>query len=87
MDKLKIIFSNGEVLTLKEHDLITPIVLHEQNGEQFPTMSKLNELWVHTHDGLIPSLMESLYLCRFFYVNENHNIVYGAHSIVKIEVC
>lgn len=87
MDKVKITFSNGETITLKEYDSITPIVLCEHNGKQIPSMAPSNELWNHTHDGLIPSLMESLYVCRFFYVNDNHNIVYGTHSIVKIEVC
>ena len=86
MDKIKITFSNGETLMLKEHDFITPIVLYEHNGEQVPSMTALNELWNHTHDGLIPSLMKSLYICRFFYINDNHNIVYGSHTIVKIEV-
>lgn len=85
MPVVKITFSNGELLTLKEGDFITPIVLCENKGESFASMSKPEILEFHVQNGLTPSLMNVLCRCNFFFVNDEQSVSYGTHSIVKIK--
>lgn len=86
MNKVVIHFSNNDTLTLKEGDRIIPIVKCTDNqNEVFAAMSASIPLEVHIHNGLVPSLLDALYTCNFFYVNSNQNIVFGTNTIVKIE--
>lgn len=76
-------FSNGDCLTLNAGDLITPIVYPAPNSA---SMSGNYSLEIHVHNGLIPSLMGAFYKSRFFYVNNDMDVIYGSNTIVKIEV-
>ena len=90
MFNVKIHFSDKSVLVLHENDSLIPIVLLGQPGnspESFASMDASIHLEEHVHNGLIPSLMDVLCKANFFYINDNINIVYGTHSIVKIEQC
>lgn len=87
MDRLKIIFANGDFLVLSAGDTIHPIVEIEHNSQKSVSMAPPSSLEIHIHNGLIPSLLESLYTCNFFYINDNQNIAYGTHSIVRLELC
>lgn len=83
MDQVILYFSNGDCLTLNAGDLITPIIYPEPNSA---SMSGNYPLEIHIHNGLIPSLMDAFYKSRFFYVNNDMNVIYGSNTIVKIEV-
>lgn len=83
MNQIIVYFSNGDCLTLNEGDQITPIVYSEPNSA---SISRNFTLDIHIHDGLIPTLMNSFYKSRFFYINNNHDVVYGTNTIVKIEM-
>lgn len=85
MNKAKITFSNSETLTVKEGDIFVPIISIESDDGTYSSMGKTCEIWSHIHDGLIPSLTELLYQCRFFFHVDNSNVVYSTSSIVKIE--
>lgn len=85
MDKATIYFSNGETLTLQEGDSINPIVKSD-SVEKFASLSNRVMIDSHIHNGLIPSIMDALCYCNFFYINDNYNITYGTNSIVKIEI-
>ena len=83
MDQVMLYFSNGDCLTLKDGDIITPVFYPEPHDASAP---KHIPLQIHIHNGLIPSLMNAFYESRFFYVNYDRDIVYGSNTIVKIEV-
>lgn len=84
MDNAKITFSNNEVLNIKIDDYITPIVSIESD-KLSASMDKAITIEDHIHDGLIPSLMHAFCNCDYFYLNNNHDVVYCAKAIVKIE--
>ena len=85
MKTATIYFSDGSTLTLSEGDIIVPIVPMVMDNEKFASMDKSVKLYNHIHDGLIPSIMEALCHCPFFYIGSNCAPVYGTNSIVKIE--
>lgn len=86
MEKVKITFSNNDTLILKEGDFITPIKSCLSGDEQIASMSKHSILENHVHNGLVPSMMDSLCFCNFFYINDQFEITYGTNTIVKIEI-
>lgn len=83
MNQIILYFSNGDHLILNDGDLVTPIIYTEPNSA---SMSKNFPLEIHIHNGLVPSLMNAFDKSRFFYVNNDLNVVYGSNTIVKIEV-
>lgn len=85
MNKATIYFSDKSKLTLSENDLIIPIQRNTFSDEQCASMGKPVELYNHIHDGLIPSIMDALCFCQFFYVGSNDSPVYCTSSIIKIE--
>ena len=86
MNSAIIFFSDKSAIELHEDDSIIPIVRTLSNNENSASMDKPIKLWEHIHNGLIPSLMDAFCNCDFFYINNNFDIVYGTHSIVKIEL-
>lgn len=88
MATAKIYFSDKSYLELNENDLITPIVLFSLPGEEErASKGQPVQLYNHIHDGLIPSIMNVLCRCNFFEMENNSDIVYNSHSIVRIENC
>lgn len=87
MDKIIIYFSNKDTLVLKECDRIVPIVKSvNAENEIFASMDCSVPLEVHIQNGLIPSLLNALYKCSFFYINSDQETVFGTNTIVKIEM-
>lgn len=85
---VKIHFSDKSILELHEKDFLIPIVFHQPSenfSKSFASMDVSVQLEEHINNGLIPSLMNVLCKSDFFYVNDNIEIVYGTHSIVRIE--
>ena len=87
MSTANIYFSDKSSLTVNDGDHITPIVPIRSDEGNFASMSEPIELYDHIHDGLIPSLMDALCFCDYFYLNDDRNVVYSSRSIVKIESC
>ena len=87
MVSAKIYFSDKSSITINESDRIVPIVRNSLEDEPFASMGKSVEIYTHTHDGLIPALMNVFCFCDFFYVNGNMDTIYSTYSIVKIEKC
>lgn len=87
MDKVIIHFSNKDTLVLKEGDRIIPIVksINDEN-KIFASMDCSIPLEIHIHNGLIPSLLDALYRCSFFYINSDQETAFGTNTIVKIEM-
>lgn len=86
MDLATIYFVNGDILTVHEGQLITPITKCEQNGEVFASMSKPVVLHSHTQNGLIPSLLDAFYVGDYFFIDDMQNIVYSVNSVVKVKI-
>ena len=86
MQTAKIYFCDKSTVTVKEGDLITPIIPNEFDNATTASMGESIELWNHVHNGLIPSLMDAFTRCDFFYLNHNYNVVYNSNSIVRIEL-
>lgn len=84
MDYATIYFSDKSTLKLTENDLIIPIIKNPVSEDKTSCMDNPKKLYTHVHDGLIPSIMDALCHCQFFYVN-NPTTVYCSNSIVKIE--
>nr|DAE01450.1 MAG TPA: hypothetical protein [Siphoviridae sp. ctQtc11] len=85
MSKVKITFSNNETVILKDGDHIVPIDSLKTDEERLSSMAKPVYLENNFHNGLIPSITEVTCNYDFFYINDNHDIVYGTKTIVKIE--
>jgi len=68
-----------------EGDFIIPITAIIKNGtEAFASQSEAIEVRAHLRDGLIPSVMDALTTCSFFYAGHDRKTVYGTGSIVSI---
>lgn len=82
-----IYFSDKSTLVLHENDCLIPVVFNPATGSDlgFSSMSKPVELYPHVHDGLIPSILDVLLSCQFFYVGNDCTSVYCTSSVVKIE--
>lgn len=79
-----IYFSNGETLTVKEGDYLTPIVKSIFDGKEIASIGKSIEIYNHSNNGLIPSLMDLFCHHDFFYLNDDFSTAYSTKSIVKI---
>lgn len=87
MDKIIIHFSNKDTLVLKEGDRIIPIVKSVNNEDEiFASTDCSVPLEMHIHNGLIPSFLNALCRCSFFYINSDQETVFGTNTIVKIEM-
>lgn len=87
MDKAIIHFSDKSIIELQEGDYIIPISrFSNSDEEEHASMNATVELWNHVHNGLIPSIMDALLKCDFFYINHNYDTAYNSNAIVKIEL-
>lgn len=86
MQKAILHFADKSTLELHEGDRIIPIVRASTSKGVYASMDQSVELYEHIHNGLIPSIMDALCKCDFFYALDNYDIAYSAHSIVKIEL-
>lgn len=86
MQEATIHFADKSTLKLHEGDRIIPIVHNSTSQGDFASMDKSVELYEHIHNGLIPSIMDALCKCNFFYALDNYDIAYSVHSIVRIEL-
>lgn len=79
-----IYFSDKETLTIKEGDVLTPIIKTNLDGMESASIGKPIDIYSHIHNGLIPSLMELFCHHDFFYLNNDFSTAYSVKSIVKI---
>lgn len=84
-------FSDGTKLTVKEGDLLIPIVKIENRAkcEESPFDSVASEgppysIWNHTSFQLTPSILELLFNCEYFR-KINSPLSYHSKSVVSIE--
>jgi len=80
-----ITFSNNEKIVIHEMDIITPIIKHSENNDNFACMAESKYIENHIHDGLIPFLLDVFLYCEYFFVGSDHTKAYSAKAIVKIE--
>lgn len=85
MDSIKVYFSNNEELILSLSDVIIPIEKYVIDNQTNLSMAENRNLYYHTHNGLIPSFLEAICTCEFFYVNSSYSSAYNPHAIVKVE--
>lgn len=88
MSSILLTFSDGSTLTLKEEQRLVPIVSYKDNesGDRFNvSKDKTFEIWLHIHDGLIPSICEFLVNCEFFHLLDDNSTVYNSKAVVKIQ--
>ena len=85
MKSANIYFADKTFITVKEDDLIIPIVLVDTPDRKIASLSQPVALYNHVHDGLIPALMNVLCSCSFFFLANNSDTAYGTGSITKIE--
>lgn len=84
-ETVTIFFSDGSTLSLKSGDEIIPVISSEQNGETCSTLSNPVTIGPHIHHGLIPSVLDALCRCNFFFVGDDTTTVYCSNSIIKIQ--
>ncbi|MQW23729.1 MULTISPECIES: hypothetical protein [unclassified Lactococcus] len=82
MDKIIVNFSDGTSKTFHEGQIVIP---WKKSGKNVSTAEPYT-LWVHPDYELIPSFMEMLVNCDFFYELETPKICYASNSVVKVEV-
>ena len=85
MHSAVIYFSDKTSLVLHEDDLITPIILCPSNDVPQAAMGPSVKIEYHIHNELIPSIMDALCTCNFFYINQKFDVAYSSHAIVRIE--
>lgn len=85
MDKAKITFANGYTLFLSDSSEIAPIIHMKDEKESFSSLGEYKPLYLHIHDGLIPSILDVLCFCDFFAVREKPDTIFCAKSIISIE--
>ncbi len=78
-------FSDNSKLTIHENDCIVPIIPQKVNDKFCASMTESIPVYFHTHNGLIPSLMDAFCNCDYFYLNQNYSIAYCTKSIISIE--
>lgn len=80
-------FSDGTTLVLNDGDTITPVIQvgEPSDASPFASMAENIILCSNIHNGIVPSFLNVLLSCRFFYVNNNSSILYFSNSIVRIE--
>lgn len=83
--KATINFSDGSILSIKENDLITPIMPVTHEGTPSASIGKPVETYFHIHNGFIPALMEAFCHCDYFYLNDDYSVAYCAKAIVSIK--
>ncbi len=82
MLKSMIQLADGSLLHLHEGDTIS--ILRDPNYRD-ASLDKTLVLEEYNGSGkLYPSIVEFLYTAKFFYLNNNKDIIYSASSIVKI---
>ncbi|WP_238905661.1 hypothetical protein [Clostridium sp. YIM B02506] len=85
MSKALITFSNGEILEVRDGQLISTITQRiDENEEITVSHSPSYTLWNHTHDGLTTAICEMLCRCDFFSPSDSAKI-YFSKSVVSIE--
>ena len=85
MKKIKLTFSNGDILEISKEQLIVPIFKNEDQGSIFASMGQPVEMCLHIQDGLIPSMLDMLYTCSYFTLPDKTNKIYSVSAIVSIE--
>lgn len=85
MNAAKITFSNGNVLTVSEDDFLIPVIQYNTSGKPFMGKAEAVELYCHIKDSMIPSILDVVAQCDYFYYRENNNIIYNSKAIVSIE--
>ncbi|MCD7882488.1 MAG: hypothetical protein LUI87_02100 [Lachnospiraceae bacterium] len=83
MNKATLYFSDKSMLEIHEGDLITPIVRNELEKSS-ASMAESVEVWNHTHNGLIPSIMDAFVAGDYFYLNHEYSTAYNSQAVVKI---
>ncbi|MHC5373606.1 hypothetical protein ACYSNU_07365 [Enterococcus sp. LJL120] len=89
MPEIKVYFADGTVETFHEEQSFMSIKSSLSSNEipekLYPSQSGVYSLWNHTHDGLVPSLLELLANSDYFFDIENPQNYYNSNSIVRIE--
>ena len=81
----KLTFSNGETLIVHEDQILIPIVRVVRDKDISASMGKPVEIWSHTHNGLIPSLLDLLFASEYFCLVDTQDKVYNSSAVVTIE--
>ncbi len=82
----KITFSSGVSIDVKDGDILIPIISCSSGiNEPFARQGEAVIIEPHVQLGLIPSIMDVLTSCDFFYACGNYEIVYGSKSIISVE--
>lgn len=85
MEKAKIYFSDGNSMTVNEGDLVVPIKRFVRDEVVCTSCCEPFELWNHSGDGLIPSILDGLVDSLYFFLTTNKNTIYNTNSITRIE--
>lgn len=79
-----IFFADGTSLVIREDDTLTPIFSVKDSDASYASIGKSIDVYYHTHNGFIPSLMDCFCHCDFFYLNQDFSTVYSSNAIVRI---
>lgn len=87
MNSASIYFSDGKSLEVKEGQLFMSInsFINEEEKSNYASQSIAFKLWNHTHDGLIPSILELLFNSEYFFDIDISSVIYNSKSVTRIE--
>mgnify|MGYP004662788585 CR=1 len=86
MPEAKITFSNGDVLTLTEDDVLLGVGLENNDEGAFSSISCSSQLERSIHDGLIPSILDVVCRYPYFYGPCGIETIYNSSAIVRIDI-
>lgn len=85
MSSAIIYFADKSTIELNDGDRIIPIIECRDEDKPFPSVGSPIKIYEHSRDGLIPSILEALYRCKFFFICYDSEVAYNVSSIIKIE--
>lgn len=88
MCKATIKLSNGDCLSVSEHDYLIPVIYAiDPKDKSKQVVAKWRPIKLLNYDGagLIVSILEALYNCPYFYIAGQEDTLYSVNSIVSIK--
>lgn len=78
-------FSDGTTLTIREDDVLMPIVPTYKEDNSFAPTGEDVSIPYHNSAGFIPGLVSFLSRTSFFYLNDNYHTAYCTRAVVRLE--
>ena len=85
VNRAKIVFVNGESITVSEGQLLFPFRRIETKDKVFISKWEPVKLWDHLELGLLPGVGDMLASCEFFSLTDSCEKLYRSSAVLSIE--